>query len=404
MAKITYTDLKTIASDLMKEQVGLSPSGDETIDLSAVISQAKATVGDVREKLLGSFIVHIAKRYYKDEALNIMKNNPFWVDSEDFGAILEAVSIKLPSIAENSAYKSFTSGTTTVGEYTIVLPEVDAKYYLNGTSWGLPMSFKDDQLKDAMRSEADLLAFANYVRNAIQNSIELHQKSITDACRNSYIAHKINYTKYASATGVHVVNLSAEYNNAFAPATGMTVAEQLNDEDVTLFFKQRIKFYNDMISEPTTQFNIGGNVRWLSSDNRVCQFIGAFVDKLETTASNIRHNYITLPEHQRIPFWQKTKSFAWSDLTNIDIKIDGSASMHETTTGVAEEINISNIVGLICDKRCALTTRISNRTGVQSFPIENLVHTEYQEVSKYCNMLDLNGVVFVLADILDPIS
>lgn len=400
MSKITYTDLQTIASDLMKEEVGLTPSGDETIDLSAVISQAKATVGDVREKLLGAFIVKIAKTVYLDRTL-AKSNDPFWEDSETFGAILEAVSIKLPSIGANSAYKTFTSGTTTVGEYTVVLPEVDTKYYLNGTSWGLPMSFKEDQLKDAMRSEADLLQFANYVRIAIENAITLHEKALSDGARNSYLAHKINYTKYASASGVHVVDLSKAYNTEVGFTASATVEEQLRDEDVMAYITEKINFYDNMLSEPTTQFNIGGNVRWIAPEDRVCEFIGAFVDKVNTIVrTNVRHNeFLNLPSHIKIPFWQKTKSFAWSDLTNIDIKIDGSASSHETSTGVPEEINVTDVIGFICDRRCALTTRISNRTGVQSFPIENLVHTEYQEVTKYVNMLDLNGVVFVMSDI-----
>lgn len=400
MAKLTNTDVHSILANLISEHLGEAVT-TETTDLSTMINMAKSTPGDVQEQLLGSLIVHIAKRVYLDRALT-RKNSPFWFDEEEFGAILEAISIELPELSTNSAMKSFTSGSTTVGEYTIVLPTVKSSYFIGTTSWGLPMTFKTDQLKSAMDSESDLVSFVNKVRVAIENKIALAELESANANRNSYIAHKINNLSASDYAGIQVVDLSQAYKTDYGISTSMTMEAQLLDDDFLSYAVEKMNFYDTMMSEPSTLFNIGGNVRWIAPEDRVCQIIGAFEDKVNTIMrSNRYHNdLLALPYHEKIPSWQKAKNMNFDTLTTIDVKIDGSASGHETSTGVAETVTRDGIIGIIVDRRACLTSRISTRTGVQNFPIENLTHTEYQEVTKYANLLDLNGIVFVMSDIV----
>ena len=56
------------------------------------------------------------------------KDDPYFVDSREWGAITQMISAQAPEVQDSHALKEFTSGSSTVGTYTVYLPIVNAKF------------------------------------------------------------------------------------------------------------------------------------------------------------------------------------------------------------------------------------------------------------------------------------
>ena len=72
-------------------------------------------------------------------------DDPYYVDSRQWGAIVQMISAQAPEVQESHAWKEFTSGSSTVGSYTVYLPIVSTKYYGKSNSWELPITISYEQ-------------------------------------------------------------------------------------------------------------------------------------------------------------------------------------------------------------------------------------------------------------------
>ena len=120
----------------------------------------------------------------------------------------------------------------------------------------------------------------------------------------------------------------------------------------------------------------------------VCQILTDFETRMSTIgyANTFHDEYIKLPFHQSVPWWQNGGDLSFNDVSSLHVKTENGT------------IDTSGIVGLLCDKWAIIHTIRSNRVGSQNFNIENLTHYEYQHRDSYMDDLTMNAVVFVMND------
>ena len=385
--KLSNTQIKNIVNLAYKQMTGSEDIAQ--IDLTNFTDKGANSISDYREKFTGALLGVMTKLWFTDTSYRSEYNDIFYEDSERFGAIIQAISVKMPDAIDNSAWNDFVSGTTKVGQYTVYLPIVSTKYYTKSESWAIPITITGEQWDTAMHSADELASFISYIFMMLDNAIVQHMEDMNDLNRNNFISEKINYSKTPEAKGIHVVDLVKLYCTEKGIAVATTRDSLLNDRDFLSFASGKMSEYLGYFRKQTSLFNTEGVVRFTPEDRLVCQILSYFETKMSTIAytNSFNQEFINLPNHQSVAWWQNSGDLTFNDVSSINV-LDASGN---TTTA-------SGIVGLICDKWAILHTIRSNRVASQHFDIENLTHYEYQHRDSYINNLTMNAVVFTMND------
>lgn len=386
ITKLTNTQIQTLVNDAYKQMTGKEALTAE--DLSNFSDNGVADVSALREKFTGKLLGVIAKNWYTDSSYRSAYKDVFFEDASRFGAITQAISVSVPEVKESSAWDSFVSGTTKVGEYTVYLPVVDTQYYCKSESWALPITITGEQWDTAFKSEDALADFVGYVFMCVDNALVQHMEDLNNANRNHFIAEKVNASNNGVA-GIHVVDLVSAYVADAGISTSFSVKDFLNSADALRFAIEQIGLYMGYMKKQTALFNTAGKVRFVPEDRLVVQLLGYFVKRLDTVARSqtFHDNLVALEYYDEVPAWQNMNALTFANLSSIDIKLSNTVTIEQ-----------SGIVGFIADKWAIVHTNKSQRVATQRFDIEDLTLYEYQYRDQYMNNLTMNAVVFVLED------
>lgn len=368
-------------------------TGSELVTMSLkdiVDAGADESIIGSPEQFTKALLNVLIKNWFTDSSYRSTYEDPFFQDSETYGAITQHISIEVPEAQASHAWTDIKSGETKMGEYTVYLPIVHSQVYGKTISWEIPVAITGNQWDTAFSSEIEVAQFVSYVLMAVDNAIVVHLKDMDRANRNNFIAEKIAYAESEGATGVHVLNLVEEY----AKHTGknaMTVAEFRNNKEALNWASVQFKKYADYMREMTGVFNTAGRKRFVPTERLVVQVLSDFEnDVLSVATSNTYHSdIVALEGHMTVPFWQGAgTSFAFDDVAAIDVETgsDGTA------------VKQGGIVALMVDRWAIMHTIFARRVAAKVFEPEDIIQYYNQFRDSYVNNLTMSGLVFVLED------
>lgn len=376
----------------------------DDLDLVGIIDKGNdsSVIGSV-ENFTKSLLNVMIGNWFTDESYRSNYTDPFFQDSETYGAISRFISVEVPDVVASHAWTDITSGTTTAGVYTLYLPVVHEQIYGKTVSYELPIAITGEQWDTAFHSASELSSFVNYIFLVVDNMLVKHLQDMDALNRANFMAEKINYAKSVGATGVHVINLVESWANASGATADISVEEFLNDRKALNYAKSEIIFYKDMMSQMSTLFNTAGYKRFVPEDKLVIQTLARFDQALAYAAdSDTYHNEIlTLPQHQTVPYWQAQSdangSLTFDATSSIDVVIE-----HGTAPAPDTEIKQSGIVCFMCHQWAIMHTLFKRRVAVQHFDAENIDQYFYQFRDGYMNNLTMPALIFVLEDWTAP--
>ena len=181
----------------------------ETLTLKDIIDAGSTDGGALvgkKEQFTKALISMWARNVYTDEefAADI---DPYYVDSREWGAITQVISAEAPEVRESHAWREFTSGSSTVGQYTVYLPIIDTKYYGKSNSWELSITISYEQYADAFRDADGFNTFRAYIFTMVRNALTQHRKDMNNANRNNFMAEKYRYANTLTQTGKYTVKI-----------------------------------------------------------------------------------------------------------------------------------------------------------------------------------------------------
>ena len=372
-------------SELVKQAYSIATGNTEITveDLTKAIDTGSAEIGNVREPFTKALIAILTKNWFTDSSYRSEYTDPFFVDSMEFGLIVQAISVTVPEVKDNPAWQTFTSGTSKVGEYTVYLPVVDSQYYTKTSGWSLPITISWSQWSVAFESMERMNEFVNYVLMMVDNAIIQHREDMNNANRNNYISERL-----LQVGGIGKIDLVAEYVAEKGITQALTVKQALNDNEFLRFSIRKINKIYNLFKKQTSLFNSAKKVRFTPSERCVIQLLEDFDSRIKTSlmADTFNADFLKLPNYGTVPFWEGVGDTSFTDVSSIKVT---------SKSGTTER---SGIVGFISDKWAIMHTIKSERVASQFFDIENLTIYSYQFVDQYMNDLTQNGVVFVLND------
>ena len=385
-------DASTIINAAYAQVTGSSNLAALTVENIIDQGTASSLFSTSREQFTSALIERVAKTLFTDEKYANQYDDPYYVDSSRFGAITSVISAASPTVKANPAWAALTSGTSTVGVYTVTMPVVDERLYAKSSSWSLDITVTGEQWDTAFTSAEELTNFVDYLFVVIDNAITQHREDMNSANRNSFMAAKILAQASVSNTGVHVIELRSAYNAARSKNI-TTAAAFLADPDAMRWASKTIMLYADYLKKQSVLFNTSGKVKFVPKDRLVLEVNTGFERSIEEVAlSDTYHDeMVRMTQFHTVPYWQAEKTangaLDFDATTSISVKFDNNTTVTQ-----------SGIVAFLCDKYAIMHTIKSQRVAVQPFPIEDLTIYSYQYRDAYMNNLDLPALVFTLED------
>ena len=372
-----------IVNDATKQVLGEEALVQE--DLSDVVSVGESIANaNLYDKYVGALINRIAKnifsiRAYTGRAPQVL------MDSWEFGSIVQKVHGALPEAEENESWEL--TDNAVYEQDTFYKPSVSVKLWNQKTTFEIPLSIAEEQLKQSFLGAEEMARFIAMIYQMVENSLTLKFDSLIMRTINNFIGATI----YDNATGTRVVKLLTEYNSIYG--TSLTSANALYDKAFLRYCAYRLKQVATRLSNYSTLFNIGGTQKHTPRD----MLHIVMLDYLDSGVSaflqsdTFHDELVKLPEADVVSCWQGTGTgFALADTSKVYVQVLDK-------TGTKRSVEQAYVVACMFDREALGVTAFNKRVKEHYNAKAEFFNYWYKEDAGYFNDYNENFVVFVVA-------
>ena len=361
-------------------------------DLSNVVDVGNAVFNANRvDNYVRSLVNHIGRVIFVDRAYSGSVPSVL-MDSWEFGSVLEKISCDLPTATENPSW-DLTNGET-YNPNVFYKPTVSVKFYNSKTTFEIPLSFTEMQIKESFSNAEQLNGFLTMLYNSVEKSMTIKLDSLIMRTINNMIGETIHHeipesANYSTTSTIKAVNLLKLYNDSHS--TTITADKCLDNPDFIRYATYIISVYGERITKISNLFNIGGKDRFTPKDDLRCVLLSDFKKASEVFLKSDLYNeqYATLPESDSVPYWQGSgTSYAFGDITKIHINLASNS---------ATEIQMTGILGVMFDRDALGVSNLNRRVTTNYNPKAEFYTNFYKFEAGYFNDMNENFVVFFVA-------
>lgn len=382
----------TQIAQILNETINLEQIGESAVvneDLSNIVDVGTAVLDYTTntanfDSFIGQMIDRIGKvmfvdRPYVSNAPNIVK------DKWEYGSVMQKVRCELPDARDNATWDlasyPIPSGDEYPDPFELTKPDVKAKFYNGKTTYEVPITLTQEQLKSAFTSAAEMSSFVAMIENRIRLKQTLSTEALVMRTIVTLMAQKIG-------TGNNVVNLLSMYNTA--TGNSITAKAAYSDPDFLRFAAKTIMLYRTYVQTPSMLYNNGGYVTFTPADRLKMVLLADFSKSMETMLySNTYHEeFVKVEGYEEVGYWQGTGT-ANGDRDKINVKV--------MINGQLTPVQQTGIVGVIFDEWGAMVCNENYRVTSIYNPRGEYTNYFYKYDAHYMTDVNENCIVFVIA-------
>ena len=371
------TQLHTLINAVTKEILG--ETGVVNEDLGNVVDIGKAVFDATAvDNYVKTLVNHIGKvvfvnRLYAGGVPSVL------MDSWEFGSVLEKISADMPDAQESDSWKL--EGGQSYDPNVFYKPSVSAKFFNSKTTFEIPLSFTEMQVKESFSSAEQLNGFTSMLVTSVENSMTVKLDDLIMRTINNMTGEAL-----AGGNAIQKVNLLAMYNAQAKEK--ITVDQALTNPEFIRFATTQIGTYQDRMSKVSTLFNVEKAKRFTPKDLQHVVLLSDFAKASETylLADTQNANLVTLPKHETVPYWQGSgEAYSFAEISSIDVK-----------TSSKKTVKQSGILGVIFDRDALGVSNLDRRVTTNYNPRAEFYTNFYKFDAGFYNDLSENFVVFVV--------
>lgn len=374
------TQLHNIINSVTKEILGEEAVVNE--DLSNIVDTGKLILDSDNglDNYVRKLVNHIGKVIFVNRAY--AGGVPSVVmDAWEFGSILEKISTELPEATENDSW-NLKDGES-YSQDVFHQPKVEAKFFNSKTTFEIPMSFTERQVKESFSSAEQLNGFISMITTSIENSMTVKLDALIMRTINNMTAETLS-----GGESPRAINLLKMYNATVS--TPLTVANALSSNEFIRFATYQIALVSDRMSKISVLFNTSGKQRFTPADMRKVVLLSDFAKASEILMASVTDNpdRVSLPTHDSVPYWQGSgTAYSFNDVSSIDVK-----------TSSGNVVKKSGILGVMFDRDAVGVANLDRRVTTNYNAKAEFFNNYYKMDAGYYNDLAENYVVFYIED------
>lgn len=376
----------------------------ETLGTEAVVNEDLSNIVDIGREIINTdnvdnyikkLVNHIGKVVFVNRAYKGGVPSVF-MDSWEYGSILEKISADLPQATENETWEL--ENGKDYSPDVFYKPSVSAKFFNSLVTFEIPLSFTEKQVKESFSSKEQLNGFISMLQTSVENAITIKFDSLIMRTINNMIAETLANDLDADKDGVlnlangtlRAVNLLQGFNANRTAPNKLTVANAFSNPDFIKYATYQIGLVSERMARMSTLFNVGGKERFTPKDYQRIVMLSDFLASSEIylLADTQNADKAKLPQNiDTVPYWQGSgKTYSYDDVTRINVK-----------TASGQTVNVSGVIGCIFDKDALGVTNLDRRVTTNYNPKAEFYTNFYKFDAGFFNDLNENFVVFYIA-------
>ena len=383
LVKQIYELTNNVVKETLGEEVLLKEDLSNLVDVGTAVFNANAVDNYVRK-----LVDHIGKmvfvnRSYRGGVPSVL------MDSWEFGSVLEKVSGDLYDATENETW-DLQDGQT-YNQDIFYKPKAVVKFYNSKTTFEIPMSFTERQLKESFSNATQLNSFLSMLMNDVEKSLTIKIDALIQRTINNMICETI-YDDYgsdalSSKSGVKAINLLYLYNNAFGKQ--LTASQAILDKDFIRYASLQIMLYVGRIQKMSRLFNIGGQARFTPEDMLHLVMLDEFKASANVylQSDTFHDDYTKLPNAESVPYWQGSGTgYAFADTSKIYV-----------TTSENHDVTATGVLAVLWDRDALGVSNPDRRVTTHYNAKAEFYNNYYKHDASYFNDFNENMIVFFIA-------
>lgn len=391
---MNVTQIKDLVNEVTLEVLGensvLNEDLSNVVDIGKSIMSSETNREQFMKKLTDRIVrVEIDNREFESRVPGIFRLN------YEFGSAREVVDFDLPEATETQDWN-----LTNEQEYPDNIfyePSANVKFYDSKTTFTIPISKTDEQLKMAFTSANELYSFIAGIDLAVNNSLKIKKDGLVMRVINSIMGDTIfdefptaDYTQHSS---VKAINLLYEYNQTVT--TPLTVSNCLENSAFLAFCAKKVGITASRMKTPSTLFNIGNRPKFTSTSLMHTVLLDEFKKSLDVylNASTFHEEYVALKDLgdvSEVTCWQGigtgSTAYDFNQISQINVK-----------TAAGNTVNCTGILATIFDHYACGITQENPRTTANYIRSANFTNEWHKQDCSYFENGNNNCVVFFIA-------
>lgn len=378
-----YDIVNTITKEVLGETAVVNEDLSNIVDVGTQVFDANATDAYVRKLMNQVGKIVFVNRAYSGVVPSVL------MDGWEYGSVVEKVRGELPEATENESWE-LTNGTS-YDPNVFYQPTVTVKFYNNKTTFEVPVSITEKQVKQSFQNAEQLNSFISMIYNEVDKSMTIKIDELVMRTIDNFIAETV-HAEYGSAaintkSTTKAVNLLKLYNDKFN--TELTADKALTTPEFIRFASLVMGTYKNRLARISRLFNIEKKARFTPADKLHVILLNDFVMAADSyLQSDTYHNEFTkLPEASVVPYWQASgQNYDFADISKIDVKDSNG-----------DTVQVTGILGVMFDHEALGVCNIDRRVTTNYNPKAEFFSNWYKFDAGYFNAFDENFIVFFVA-------
>ena len=383
--------VKQIA-DLMNKVTG------EILGKSDIILEDLSNVVDVGTEIFNvSSIDNYVKTLVNHIGKVIFVNRPYsggapsvLMDGWEYGSVLEKIRADIPEAEENPSW-ALEDGTT-YNQDIFKKPSVSVKFFNSKTTFEIPYSFTERQVKESFSNAEQLNAFLSMLYAAVDKSLTVKMDALIMRTINNATATTLHEAfptgAYSENSTVRAVNLLHLYK-AVHPTATTTAENFLYDLDFLKFASRQISLVKSRMTKISSLYNIGKKECFTPDDMAHLILLSDFAKSTETylQSSTFHDELVKLPSYEEVPYWQASgEAYDFGVVSEVNV-----------TTAAGDQVEASGIIGVLFDRDALGVANMDRRVTTHYNAKGEFFNNWYKFDAGYFNDFNENFVVFFVA-------
>lgn len=378
-----YKIVNDATSELLGDSVVLNEDLSNIVDVGNEIFNAASV-----DKYVKSLVDHIGRvifvnRKYAGSAPSVL------MDGWQYGAVMEKIQSEMPEATENESWELEDGVSYDVNVFT--KPKASAKFYNKRTTFEIPMSFTERQVRGSFSSAEQVNGFLSMITTNIENSATVKTDSLIMRTINNFIGETFYdydptgaYTTYGSNRCINLLKL---YNDRYSQT--LTAANCLQDPDFIRFAAFKMNLVRSRIRKMSTLFNIGRKQRFTPEDRLHFIALADFYEgaNIFLQSATFHNEFVALPNAETVPYWQGSgQRYEFNSITSINV-----------TTADNHTVNPTGILGVMFDRDALGVCNVDRRVTTNYNAKAEFYNNWYKFDAGYFNDYNENFIVFYAA-------
>lgn len=376
-----YELTNKITEQVVGDSVVLQEDLSNVVDVGEAIFDSTSVDNYVRELVDHIGKVVFVNRAYAGNAPSVL------MDGWEYGSVLQKVKAEMPEARVNESWEL--EDGKSYDPNIFYKPKVSAKFFNSKTTFEVDVSFTEMQVKESFSSAEQLNGFISMLTNEVEKAMTIRLDALIKSTINSMTADTLYdaYGKTPTATDNHVraVNLLDLYRKE-VDSSLTSAKDAITTPEFIRFAALKMKLYVSRLSNASSLFNMGGNVRFTSDDYLHVIMLSEFREAASVYLQSDTYNeeFTSLPNSETVPYWQGSGTdFSFESTSRINVK---SGSGHHMET--------DGILAVMFDRDALGVSNLDRRVKSQYNPKAEFYNNFYKADAGYFNDGDENFVVF----------